>query len=323
VTTSNRLVNLLVFLSRDHLSKTWEHDAAYTERLDRFRAEVDRRIAADEIDPLESLEERAGRATRELTDELCAKSDWTTSPLHQHDLRTAWTVSIGSLIQAFSCPIEEAALWGLVTQLRFGPSLTKSTQLTVELKRLNGEGFTDELLTELRGEFPEVVDTWERNQVEVPAATGTTGKNIDVSSGHEQQFKEEIAKLESSIERRISAVGDNLRQEVASLKPLLEERIGQLPNVIPNPPTIDDPIDILHAMDDSAMMNYHDLADKLKLEREPLRSRLDRFRKANPKGWEQIAEPMPRKPSYLYRVGAIRQLLKDAIANCDRVATGR
>lgn len=71
-------------------------------------------------------------------------------------------------------------------------------------------------------------------------------------------------------------------------------------------------IDTLH---DDARMTHLDLATALSVEPEPLRSRLDRWRSKNAVGWEEVTEPKPRQPKYLYRVGNIRDLLREAMSS--------
>jgi hypothetical protein len=61
---------------------------------------------------------------------------------------------------------------------------------------------------------------------------------------------------------------------------------------------------------DDAMMNHVELAAAHNLDAEALRKRLDRWRKTNADGWQEISEPRSNEPRYLYRVGAIRHLLK-------------
>lgn len=69
----------------------------------------------------------------------------------------------------------------------------------------------------------------------------------------------------------------------------------------------------LAALSDKAMMNHRDFAEKLGVEAESLRKRLDRWRKDNGDGWQELTEPRAREPRYLYRVGAVRDVLQAAI----------
>jgi hypothetical protein len=68
----------------------------------------------------------------------------------------------------------------------------------------------------------------------------------------------------------------------------------------------------LEPLPDDAVMNHVDLANKLGIDREALRKRLQRWRRDNMDGWQEIADAKAREPRYLYRVGAIRHLLYDA-----------
>jgi hypothetical protein len=72
----------------------------------------------------------------------------------------------------------------------------------------------------------------------------------------------------------------------------------------------------LNDLSDDALMTHVDLANVLGLRKEPLRSRLDRWRRANKgsKGWQEVTEPEPHQPKYVYRVGFVRNLLRDAMA---------
>jgi hypothetical protein len=69
----------------------------------------------------------------------------------------------------------------------------------------------------------------------------------------------------------------------------------------------------LRDLPDDAMMNHSDLAAALKLQAEPLRKRLDRWRSKNGDGWQQLTEAKAKEPRYLYRVASVRDLLAEAI----------
>lgn len=73
--------------------------------------------------------------------------------------------------------------------------------------------------------------------------------------------------------------------------------------------------DPLAAIPDEAMMNHIDLAAKLNLEVEPLRKRLDRWRERNLDGWKETENRQSRDPKYIYRVAAIRGVLREALAS--------
>ena len=81
------------------------------------------------------------------------------------------------------------------------------------------------------------------------------------------------------------------------------------------------PVSALEALPDDAMMTHVELATALDLRPEPLRSRLRRWMKSNNDGWQEISEPRPRQPRYLYRVGSVRHILREAL-DSDRHATG-
>jgi hypothetical protein len=69
----------------------------------------------------------------------------------------------------------------------------------------------------------------------------------------------------------------------------------------------------LSNLPDDAMMNHRDLAAVLKLDAEPLRKRLDRWRKRNGDGWQELTEATSKEPRYLYQVRAVREVLREAI----------
>lgn len=71
--------------------------------------------------------------------------------------------------------------------------------------------------------------------------------------------------------------------------------------------------DTLSNLPDDAMMNHRDLAAVLKLDAEPLRKRLDRWRKRNGDGWQELTEATSKEPRYLYQVRAVREVLREAI----------
>jgi len=63
-------------------------------------------------------------------------------------------------------------------------------------------------------------------------------------------------------------------------------------------------------------MSAGDLAAVLHLGAEVIRKRLDRWRKQHPEGgdWKEQQDRGPREPQYVYRVGAIRDVLADLVA---------
>lgn len=65
-------------------------------------------------------------------------------------------------------------------------------------------------------------------------------------------------------------------------------------------------------LDDDTWLNHADLASKLEIPAEPLRKRLDRWRKQHGEVWQEAMEPRAGEPQYVYRVGAIRTLLEKA-----------
>jgi len=73
----------------------------------------------------------------------------------------------------------------------------------------------------------------------------------------------------------------------------------------------------LAELPDDAMLNHLDLAKLLALNPEVLRKRLDRWRAKNKEGWQHVHEPASREPKYLYRIGAVRELLDAAIASAE------
>jgi hypothetical protein len=79
-------------------------------------------------------------------------------------------------------------------------------------------------------------------------------------------------------------------------------------------------VDALERLADEARMTHLDLAEKLGLDAERLRSRLDRWRNKNlgSDGWNQVGDRKARQPTYLYRVGNIRGVLKKAIRDAGR-----
>jgi hypothetical protein len=75
------------------------------------------------------------------------------------------------------------------------------------------------------------------------------------------------------------------------------------------------PLEKLAALPDEAMMNHIDLSAKLTLEAEPLRKRLDRWRERNLDGWRESENRQAREPKYIYRLAAIRDVLREAFAS--------
>jgi hypothetical protein len=73
----------------------------------------------------------------------------------------------------------------------------------------------------------------------------------------------------------------------------------------------------LAGLPDNAMLNHLDLANLLTLNTEVLRKRLDRWRAKNEEGWQHVHEPASHEPKYLYRIGAVREVLNAAIASAE------
>lgn len=71
----------------------------------------------------------------------------------------------------------------------------------------------------------------------------------------------------------------------------------------------------LSALSDDAMMTHADLAQALNVNAESLRKRLDRWRKKNGDGWQEVTEPAKNAPKYLYLIQAIRPILSDALSS--------
>lgn len=74
------------------------------------------------------------------------------------------------------------------------------------------------------------------------------------------------------------------------------------------------PTTSLTLLPDDAMMTHRDLAEVLGLAPEPLRKRLDRWRRDHISGWQEATEHGRHESKYLYRVGSIRELLSEAIS---------
>ncbi len=64
---------------------------------------------------------------------------------------------------------------------------------------------------------------------------------------------------------------------------------------------------------DDARMTHIDLAKALGLQPEPLRSRLNRWRKKHGEGCEEVTDVAAHQPKYLYRVGDVREVLREAL----------
>src|SRR5262249_50432736 len=80
-------------------------------------------------------------------------------------------------------------------------------------------------------------------------------------------------------------------------------------------PVVHQLADRLAGLSDAAWMNHVELAEAMGLEAEPLRCRLDRWRKGNPgsDGWREVTERRARQPKYMYRIGTIRPVLMNAL----------
>ena len=74
-----------------------------------------------------------------------------------------------------------------------------------------------------------------------------------------------------------------------------------------------DPTPTLDTLPDDTWSTHVELAGRLGLESEPLRSRLNRWRADNFDGWQEVTEPKARSPKYIYRVGSIRHVLREAL----------
>lgn len=68
-------------------------------------------------------------------------------------------------------------------------------------------------------------------------------------------------------------------------------------------------------IDETASMAPADIAQQFNLSPEPLRKRLDRWRKTHHDGWIEVTERKPREPLYLYRISAVRPVIDALIAS--------
>jgi CRP-like cAMP-binding protein len=114
--------------------------------------------------------------------------------------------------------------------------------------------------------------------------------------------------------------GDEIaRKKLSSAKSRCEERLNHLAErwevaIAQNQPAAPAADDSLARLPDDATMNHADIADTLNIDREALRKRLERWRQNNADGWQEIADAKAREPKYLYRIGSIRHLLREAAA---------
>jgi hypothetical protein len=61
---------------------------------------------------------------------------------------------------------------------------------------------------------------------------------------------------------------------------------------------------------DAARMTHVELAEQFGLDPEALRKRLDRWRKHNGTGWEELKDVRHKQPRYVYEMRAVRHLLE-------------
>ncbi len=81
--------------------------------------------------------------------------------------------------------------------------------------------------------------------------------------------------------------------------------------------------ELLAAIQDDVMLDAVALANHLslgRLDKERLRKLLERWRKRHPPGdgWSELADVPPGRPRYVYRVGAIRHILRAAVESAER-----
>jgi hypothetical protein len=69
----------------------------------------------------------------------------------------------------------------------------------------------------------------------------------------------------------------------------------------------------LDNLKNDAMMNDVDIAVALNLPLESLRKRLENWRTEKPAGWQDIPNPSADEPRFIFRIGAIRTVLMEAI----------
>jgi len=69
----------------------------------------------------------------------------------------------------------------------------------------------------------------------------------------------------------------------------------------------------LNSLPGDAMMNHVDIAAVLNLQPESLRTRLERWRKDHSEGWQENQDASGAEPRFVYRIGAIRAVLMEAI----------
>jgi hypothetical protein len=78
--------------------------------------------------------------------------------------------------------------------------------------------------------------------------------------------------------------------------------------------------DPLGKLDLDAMLTHVEIAERIGVPAEPLRKKLDRWRKRNNDGWKEVEDRRPREPRYIYKVGAILPILTETVASGKRPA---
>ncbi len=63
--------------------------------------------------------------------------------------------------------------------------------------------------------------------------------------------------------------------------------------------------------DENLCLSPADLANRYKVPRGALESRLKRWRKCHGDGWKQVTDPKPREPRYLYCVSAVWSVIQN------------
>ncbi|HUW31674.1 MAG TPA: hypothetical protein VM223_08695, partial [Planctomycetota bacterium] len=68
---------------------------------------------------------------------------------------------------------------------------------------------------------------------------------------------------------------------------------------------------------DKAFLTPRELSERFGVPYQALRKRLERFRKSNFNGWNQVSDPLPREARYLFQVAAVKPILDELKASSE------
>ncbi len=182
-----------------------------------------------------------------------------------------------------------------------GGRAAKHEDVRWALDRLVRDGFADELLR----------DVWERYPIEAELLRSPTPSETPPSEALRQPQQSQTSDgnrvgLGVHIQNILVVQSQGSRPDQSSDEP---NEQAPAPERTRNDQVTSLATPVAAKLDDDAWLTHKDIAQRLGLDDEMVRKRLDRFRAKNHDCFREVSDRKPREPGYLYHVKAIRPVI--------------